>query len=1051
MKTRPITLVIALFTALTFLLKNGVSAATIVQKAGDSYVAFEADTLPALTAGTPETWVSTNEPTASGGTALYAAGNNETGTSPHSFAQYSIKFATAGTYYLYVRWKADTARTAGDAFTANSFQIANQFGAFSTPGDVSPFHISGSNAGSAPSDNVFDWTREPDTSVYTVSAGDLTNPLIFTIGTREAGMTIDRLVFSTEAALTDAQLDALINSDIDQVIQKPGDTFAAFEADGAKAKIIAGTPETWVSTNEPTASGGTALYAAGNNETGTSPHSFAQYSIRFATAGTYYLYVRWKADSARTAGDAFTANSFQIANQFGAYSTPGDVTPFHISGSNAGSAPSDNVFDWTREPDTSVYTISQADVDARAPVIFTVGTREAGMTVDRFVFSTDPALTDAQLDALPNSGATVVAPEIVRAVGSAGLNSVTIFFTRPLLGSSVSPARFTPSGNVTVNSAAVDPDDARIVHLTTSPQTAGTVYSVGVAGVTDTGGTAIAANASVNFTAWKIVPGWALKEIFFGIPGAGVADVTADPDFPARPDRVEWVKGFQLNDDPLTDNYGARLTAFFTPQASGVYTFFVNNDDEAELLLSSDASEANLQSLGVFALSPRAFSDASSANSPGSLTSGQRYFLEGILKQNSGPVYLNVAAKLASDGTPATDLSVLSGNQIGSWVNPDLGNVTFTQGPSNAIVPIGGRATFTVKARATESPVYYQWRLNGTGIPGAVRATYTTPVLAGGESGRVYSVAVSVAGKETISGDALLTVVSGEGGPVQPYLGINFVGGGTFGGASLAPAEVAGVVQQENWNNLEGFTFADVPLKDAAGAATPVTLNGEATEVWYTGTLAANSPDGALLQGFINSVASTDPVTFTLNNVPAGNYHLLAYSTGFDFSANYFQGYSVTGAGTYPAYHGKAETGLNFVGNPGFRRITNQTAGVTNVGNYVQFDNVSPAADGTLTLTVTWEPPDPAVNNSHQPAINALQLARVSAVTARPTLTATAGNGNLTIAWTASAAGFVLETSPTLGSGATWTPVSGAANPLAGAGSVSVNTSGNSAFYRLRK
>ena len=42
-------------------------------------------------------------------------------------------------------------------------------------------------------------------------------------------------------------------------------------------------------------------------------------------------------------------------------------------------------------------------------------------------------------------------------------------------------------------------------------------------------------------------------------------------------------------------------------------------------------------------------------------------------------------------------------------------------------------------------------------------------------------------------------------------------------------------------------------------------------------------------------------------------------------SANYFQAYSVTGAGSYPTYHGKAETGLNYVNNPAFRRMTTTT------------------------------------------------------------------------------------------------------------------------------
>ena len=127
------------------------------------------------------------------------------------------------------------------------------------------------------------------------------------------------------------------------MIQGSGGAAVSFEADTA-ATIIAGTPESWVSTNDASASGGTALYASGTNSTGTSPHSFAQYSIRFATSGTYYVYYRWKADSARNGGDIFTANSSQLPKQFGAYSTPADLAPFNVSSSNGSQGPTNSVY-----------------------------------------------------------------------------------------------------------------------------------------------------------------------------------------------------------------------------------------------------------------------------------------------------------------------------------------------------------------------------------------------------------------------------------------------------------------------------------------------------------------------------------------------------------------------------------------------------------------------------------------------------------------------------------------------------------------------------------
>ena len=457
------------FLALTVLVMHPlctVNAVVIVQPAAGTVVAFEADSTATIIAGTPESWVSTNDVAASGGTALYAGGNNNTATSPHSFAQYSIKFATPGTYYLYYRWKADAARTGGDVFTANSSQIPNQFGAYSTPGDLTPFHTSASNGSQAPTNNTFYWQGEADPNTYTVSPADVgaATPLVFTVGTREAGMVIDRFILSTNGALSQAQLDATPNSDTDVVLQGAGDGFVAFEADGAAGKIIAGTPESWVSTNDVAANGGTALYAGGNNDTATSPHSFAQYSIKFATPGTYYLYYRWKADAARTGGDVFTANSSQIPNQFGAYSTPGDLTPFHTSASNSSQAPTNNTFYWQGEADPNTYTVSPADVGAATPLVFTVGTREAGMVIDRFILSTNAALSQAQLDATPDSGSQASGLQLNKAVGSATLSKVSVFFNRPVDASSVQSTDFVISGGVLVSAADVDVNDSRQVN-----------------------------------------------------------------------------------------------------------------------------------------------------------------------------------------------------------------------------------------------------------------------------------------------------------------------------------------------------------------------------------------------------------------------------------------------------------------------------------------------------------------------------------------------------------------------------------------------------------
>jgi hypothetical protein len=1033
--------------------------ATLYQIPAANHLAFEAEKNATLIAGTPTSWEPVDDAQASGGAALIADGLNDTTTAPHSFAQYQLKFATAGDYYLYYRWKADPARTAADVFTANSSWLPLTFGSFTTTGvdGQAAFYTSAANSTQAPQNNEYQWTTEGVSRVYAVTAADAASqvPLVFTLGTREAGMLIDRIAFSTDPSLSPAALDSLANAQSAVVDQNAGETHLSFEAERPGLTLIAGTPTSWEPINDTQASGGAALIAGGLNDTTTAPHSFAQYQLKFATAGDYYLYYRWKADPARTAADVFTANSSWLPLTFGSFTTTGvdGQASFYTSAANATQAPQNNEYQWTTEGVTRIYSVTAGDVGSTAPLVFTIGTREAGMLFDRIVLSTDPNLSPAALDALPNTGAQAAAPELVKANGSASLNQVTISFTRPLTPSSLAGA-FSLSDGVSVSNATLDPTDARVVLLTTGPQTEGTQYTVTVTGATDTGGTPIAPGSTIQFTAWQRIDGWATRETYFGIPGSTVADLMAAPNFPDRPDRKEWVRGFRSFQDPLTDNYGARMTAFFHPAQNGFYEFYVNNDDEAELYMSSDASEANLEWIGFFPLKAPPFSEEEGAFafSPISLSSSQRYLLQGLTKQGSGDVYFEVAARHESATTPPDQLTALSGTEISTMVNPDAGVVLFDAQPANVSASAGSRARFEVKVTTAERPVYFQWQADGVDIVGANRPVYVTPVLDTPDSGKSYRVVVSVAGRDSTSSEATLTVTPGDPSHLQPYIGINFVGGGGGGiGGTLTPFDVAGAVPQNNWNNLTGTSFDQVPLTDATGAVAPVQFTLQAAESWYCGTGSGDdaNADGVLLQGYVNNLNAQEPMTLLLSGVPSGNYHLLVYSVGFPFQATYEQAYSLFGAETYPDYHVRGQTGLDYNADPRFIRMSSTDPNSRDFGNYVQFENVSPDTSGALTLTAFPESPTPG--NNHLPAVNALQLVRVVAVTQRPTISANFSTpGTLTLGWGAAAANHVLETTPALIPDAVWTIVPGAPNPVAGAGTFDVQTTGDGAYYRLR-
>ena len=91
-------------------------------------------------------------------------------------------------------------------------------------------------------------------------------------------------------------------------------------------------------------------------------------------------------------------------------------------------------------------------------------------------------------------------------------------------------------------------------------------------------------------------------------------------------------------------------------------------------------------------------------------------------------VYIScsVCALLAATGT--------CGCAGGSVTPPASQEVVITVLPVSQTVPMGSSATFNVTATGS-TPLSYQWSENGTAIPGATSASYTTPAVALGANG----------------------------------------------------------------------------------------------------------------------------------------------------------------------------------------------------------------------------------------------------------------------------------------------------------------------------
>jgi hypothetical protein len=142
-----------------------------------------------------------------------------------------------------------------------------------------------------------------------------------------------------------------------------------------------------------------------------------------------------------------------------------------------------------------------------------------------------------------------------------------------------------------------------------------------------------------------------------------------------------------------------------------------------------------------------------------------------------------------------------------------------------------------------------------------------------------------------LNGVAEISTPSALPGPAPAKIGINFQGrkGDGSPADALTPTEVAGVVPQANWNNINDS--AQLPsergispqLTDADGNPTAVTVTYDANDSWNNDTDPSTITTGnaRLMNGIIKANGGNGVTeTFTLNGLPNGQYDVYVYMNG---------------------------------------------------------------------------------------------------------------------------------------------------------------------------
>jgi uncharacterized repeat protein (TIGR01451 family) len=360
----------------------------------------------------------------------------------------------------------------------------------------------------------------------------------------------------------------------------------------------------------------------------------------------------------------------------------------------------------------------------------------------------------AQLTVVPD----LTPPAVVRVTGSATLNKVRIAFSElldPLTANNT--ANYRLGGGLSVLKATLQPDGTNVA-LTTSLQASGQSYSLTISGVTDRAAAHNALTTTTAFNAWIYCRGFVNSDLFAGIGGGAISDLTNNPAFPDS--YASSANLVSLERGNIGDNYGQRLSAWLLPPTTGYYTFFIASDDQALLSLSPDEDPSHLTPIASVPWATgwrNYFAHGGQTSLPVWLQAGRKYYVEALQKEGGGDDYVNVAWQMPGQSAPAAGAPPVPGACLATAADPVGVSLAVTD-PANAVVPESALATFVVAVTTSASQVFYQWQRNGVDITGANSATYTTPRLLRAESGAQYQCYVSVPGAFLITKAATVTV-----------------------------------------------------------------------------------------------------------------------------------------------------------------------------------------------------------------------------------------------------------------------------------------------------
>ena len=182
---------------------------------------------------------------------------------------------------------------------------------------------------------------------------------------------------------------------------------------------------------------------------------------------------------------------------------------------------------------------------------------------------------------------------------------------------------------------------------------AGRRYSIELEYVENSGNASVALEWSSSSLSREVVPvsnfiasdrGSITTEIWNGINGTDVSDLTSNANFPASPDSATSLTSLESTTNS-GDNFGQRIRGYIHAPTTGPYTFYIAGDESAELWLSNSATEtgkALIATVDAATGNRDWLASATQESGPVYLTAGQKYYVEVLHKESSGSDHVSV-------------------------------------------------------------------------------------------------------------------------------------------------------------------------------------------------------------------------------------------------------------------------------------------------------------------------------------------------------------------------------------------------------------------------